>query len=67
MWDTWNTVLKWKRIMLSAISGFRPGEPSVTCSKMKLCTHLYTQHLFEPISMWKKKNRSYQSDLQQSI
>ena len=53
--------------MLSAISGCRPGDPSITCNKMKLCTHLYTQHLFEPISRWDKNDRSYQSVLQQSI
>lgn len=53
--------------MLSAISGFRPGDPSMTCNKMKLCTDLYIQHLFEPISRWDKKDRSYQSGLQQSI
>lgn len=67
MRDTQNTVLKWKRIMLLAISGFRPGDPSITCNKMKLLTHLYTQCLLETISRWDRKDRSYQSGLQQSI
>lgn len=67
MRDMWNTVLKWKRIMLSAISGFRPGDSSVNCNKMKLCTDLYTQHLFETISRWDKADRSCQSSFQQNI
>ena len=66
MWDMQNTVLKWKRIMLSAISGFRPGDPSITCNKMKLCAHLYTEYLNQ-FPDETEKDRSYQSGLQQSI
>lgn len=53
--------------MFSATSGFRPRHPSITCNKTKFCTHLYTQHLFEPISRWEKKGGWYKSGLQQSI
>lgn len=67
MRDMWNTVLKLKGIMLSAISGFRPGDPSLNCNKMRLCTHLCTQHLFETTSRWDRANRSCQFSLQQTI
>lgn len=53
--------------MFSAIYGFRPGDPSVNYNKMRLCTHLDTQHLFETISRWDKMYRSCQSSLQQNI
>lgn len=67
MRDMWNTVLKCKRIMLSAIYEFRPGVPSVNCNKMRLCIHLYTQNLFETISTWDKADRSCQSSFQKNI
>lgn len=57
----------WNDSNVSAISGVRPGDPPITWNKMKLCTPLYTQHLFEPICRWDKKDRCYQPGLQQSI